>query len=475
MQGIPPTQTSDATISQPHPIRGPEPLAPPRLSGGQFLLGHTLEFQRDPMALLGRGYRELGPVFEFAAGGQRFVCLAGPALHDAYFRAPEDQLSAKAVYGFTVPIFGRGIAYDAPSELMAEQVGFLRPALNTQRMRSYAERMRDEVALYTDAWGDRGDLNLSEATNELTINIASRCLLGDEIRENLAGGFAELYHDLQGGINAIGFIAPNLPTPAHRRRDRARKEVVALLGKILAERRRTGRVAEDFMQSLMESRYSDGRALTDHEIAGILMTALFGGQHTSGVLAAWVGVELLQHPHALSPVLRELDDVYRDGRELSMASLKEQVQLERAVKECERLHPPLPLLVRKVMRDFDVAGYRIPAGRLAVVSPGLSHRLPDVFSDPHRFDPERFAPPREEDARQSHSLVSFGGGKRRCIGQAFAYMQIKTIWTVIFSRFELELASPVPAQDQKSWVAGPKDPCRIRYRRRAAAKREQAA
>lgn len=450
-------------------------MSPPRLSGGRRLLGHTFEFQRDPMALLARGYRELGSVFEFSAAGNRFVCLAGPKLHDAYFRAPEDQLSAKEVYGFTIPIFGAGIAYDAPRDLMAEQVGFLRPALNTQRMKSYAERMREEIVGYTDAWGDSGELDLSAVTNELTINIASRCLLGDEIRENLDARFAHLYHDLQGGINAIGFVAPKFPTPAHRRRDRARREVATLFGEILAERRRTGHRPEDFMQSLAESRYADGRTLSDHEVAGILITALFGGQHTSGVLAAWVGAELLQHPHALQPLLTEIDEIYHDGRELSMASLREQVGLDRAIKECERLHPPLPLLVRKVLIDFDVAGFRIPAGRLAVVSPGLSHRLPDVFADPHRFDPERFAPPREEDARQTHSLVTFGGGKHRCIGMAFAYMQIKAIWTVLLSRFELELAAPAPDQDHGSWVAGPKDPCRIRYRRKTSARQEQAA
>ena len=162
-----------------------------------------------------------------------------------------------------------------------------------------------------------------------------------------------------------------------------------------------------------------------------------------------------------------------EGAELTLSSLKRQVQLERAIVEAERLHPPLPILVRKVLRPFDVAGFRIPAGRLAVVSPGLSHRLPEVFADPHRYDPDRLAPPRSEHA-VSHALVTFGGGAHRCIGMAFAMMQIQTMWTVLLSRFDLELASPLPATDHASWIAGPTAPCRVRYRRRER-RREQAA
>ena len=437
----------------------------PGLSGGRAILGHAVEFYRDPMAFLERGWRQLGEVFEFRVALRRFVFFGGPPAHDAFFRAPDDQLSAKEVYAFTIPIFGKGIAYDVPESVMEQQVGFLYPALRDERMRTYARHMREEVIRSSDVWGEKGEIDLPAVTNELTMNIACRCLLGEEIRERLDSRFAALYHALQGGINAVGFFAPRLPTPAHQRRDRARREVVRLLSGILAERRRTGRQGEDLMQTLMEARYQDGRALTDDEIAGILLTALFSGQHTSGVLAAWVGVELLQHPEFLALILEELETVYHGGRELSQESLKEQVQLEHSVREAERLHPPLILLVRKVLREFRYGPYRVPPGRLALVSPGFAHRLPTVFGDPHRYDPGRFAAPREE-GRQPHALISFGGGKHRCIGLHFAYLQVKAIWSVLLSRFEFELASPTPAPDYGSWVTGPRAPCRVRYRRR---------
>ncbi len=192
----------------------------------------------------------------------------GPRAHEAFFRAPEDQLGQREVYQFTVPIFGTGVAYDAEPALMAEQVGFLHPAVREKRLESYVRQMTDEVAAYIAGWGDEGVIDLDVAMNELTVNIACRCLLGEEIRGRLYEGFARHYHDLQGGINMIGFFLPHAPIPAHLRRDRARRAIGQMIGGIIAERRRHGRDSEDFLQTLMGSSYADGRPLSDHEDRG---------------------------------------------------------------------------------------------------------------------------------------------------------------------------------------------------------------
>ncbi|MYF12411.1 MAG: cytochrome P450, partial [Gammaproteobacteria bacterium] len=86
--------------------------AVPELAGGWPLLGHLREFQRDPVAMLARAAQEQGELFRFRLGPRDFALFAGPEAHDAYFKAPEDQLDAKSVYQFTVPIFGRGVVYD---------------------------------------------------------------------------------------------------------------------------------------------------------------------------------------------------------------------------------------------------------------------------------------------------------------------------------------------------------------------------
>ena len=91
--------------------------------------------------------------------------------------------------------------------------------------------------------------------------------------------------------------------------------------------------------------------------------------------------------------------------------------------------------------------------------------MPTVFKEPNKYDPERWAPPREEDKAKQFAFIGFGGGRHACIGQNFAYLQIKAIWSCLLRNFEFELVDPLPDADYNSMVIGPK-PCRVRYTRR---------
>ena len=438
----------------------------PRLSGGWPLMGHLGEFARDPVAMLSRGRREHGDLFQFRLGHLNFALFTGPEAHDFYFRAPETQLDAKTAYQFTVPIFGRGVAYDTAPEIFAEQLRFLFPALKEAGMRRFADIMFDEANRFAGELGDEGELDLPVKMNELTIKIASRCLIGQEVRDLVDSGFAEDYHELQNGINPLGFFFPRFPIPAHRSRDRARRKIAALFADIMAARRRSGAVPDDFMDVLMNARYKSGRALCDDEIIGILITVLFAGQHTSAVLAAWMGLELAR-ARAYSARLRaETEEVYREADAVNYDGLQRQTAMENAVRECERLHPPLILLIRKVLEPLCYEGHVVPEGTMAMVSPAVSHLLPGVFAEPERFNPDRFAPPTSEMKQHHYALIGFGGGKHACMGKNFAIMQLKAIWTVLLDRFEFEGPARFPAPNYGSWVTGPKLPCEIRYRRR---------
>ncbi len=454
-------QEIKGSLSQP-------PGTVPILTGGRPLLGHLLEFQKDPLAMLMRGIKEHGDLFQFQLGPKNFVLFSGLEAHDAYFGAPDDQLDPKPVYQFTVPIFGRGVAYDVSPEIMTEQLGFLFPALRESAMRRFARIMFEETNLFADGMGSEGTIDLPEAMNQLTVNIASRCFLGEEMRREVDKGFAEAYHELQNGINTIGFFFPRLPIPSHRRRDQARRKVTEVFGRIMEMRRANNEQAEDFMHTLMHSRYQDGRALTDDEITGILLTALFAGQHTSGVLATWTGLEVVRDSVYLDKVREEMREVYSEDGTFSYEGLKRQQSMENAVRECERLHPPLIILVRQVSRAIRFRGMVVPANTMAMVSPAASHRLPQVFKDPERFNPDRFAPPANEGKQHQYTLVGFGGGKHRCMGKNFGIMQIKAIWSVLFDRFEFDLdGNEFPVPNYGSWVTGPKVPCRLHYRARS--------
>jgi len=277
--------------------------------------------------------------------------------------------------------------------------------------------------------------------------------------------FAEVYHDLERGIIAVAYINPYLPIPAFRRRDRARARLGEMVTEIVERRRATGYEGEDFLQTLMEARYSDGTSLTDHEITGMLVAAMFAGHHTSAVTTAWTLLELLEHPEVMRDVRKEIDRLFTDGASVTYETLREAHETEWAVKEAARLHPPLFMLVRAVQKDFEVAGYHIRQGASCVVSPLVAHRDNDIFSDAGRFDPKRFAPGRAEDARP-YSYIAFGGGRHQCMGNSFALLQIKTIFAMLLRRYDFTLFGDPIESDFQGLVIGPKMPCRVRYRRR---------
>ena len=437
----------------------------PQVRGGLPLIGHAIPFRRNPVAMLERERERHGDMFRFRLLGQTVYALLSPKGNEAFFRATDMQLSPREAYQFTVPIFGKGVAYDVSPELMDEQLEFVFPALRDEAMQRYAGIMADEVEQLTERMGEEGELDLLATMNELTIFIAGRCLLGEAFRRAISSEFAALYHALESGINLIAFMAPNFPSLANLRRNRARRRVVALISELIRARRNARAREDDFLAALMAARYSDGSTLSDETIAGLVLTLLFAGQHTSAVMATWLGVLLLQHPRDLANVRSEISSVIGTDA-MHLAALKRLRRLEWCLKEAERLYPPLILLMRKALCDIEVDGRVLPRGGLALVSPACSHRLPHVFCDPDRFDPDRFAPPREEDRATPYSLIGFGGGKHRCIGLAFAHQQIKVIWSRLLQSYDFELVDADVKPNYSTWVVGPQPPCRIRYRRR---------
>jgi sterol 14-demethylase len=439
---------------------------PPMLSGGLPILGHTIEFVRSAVDLLTRAERELGEVAAIQVAHKRMVALFGPEAHEAVFRAPDALMNPTDAYKIMTPVFGKDVAYDAPPAVMNEQLKMLLPALKDRRMRAYGEIIVEEVEESIASWGDEGEIDIVDYCRVLTNFTSSHCLIGKEFRGGMTEEFAEVYADLERGVTPVAYINAYLPLPSFRKRDRARERLVDMIGSIIADRRRTQRKGEDFLQTLMDASYHSGAVLSEHEITGMLLAAMFAGHHTSSVTAAFTLVELVQNEDYLARVLAQLDSVYANDERVSFQSLRDITLTENAVKETLRLHPPLFMLVRTLMKDWSYKGYDLPAGTWVLVSPTVAQRMPGIFADPLRFDPDRFAPPREEDSRD-YAYIPFGGGRHKCMGNAFAILQVKAIIAILLRRYKFELSGDPIASDFHGLVVGPKQPCRLRYRRRA--------
>jgi sterol 14-demethylase len=122
------------------------------------------------------------------------------------------------------------------------------------------------------------------------------------------------------------------------------------------------------------------------------------------------------------------------------------------------------------LNDVEVQGQPIPRGQIVATSLAVSNRMPEDFPDPDAFVPQRYDAPREEDLVHRWTYIPFGAGRHRCVGAAFAVMQIKAIFSVLLREYEFEMAQPADSfhNDHSKMVVQLAQPARVRYRRRAA-------
>jgi sterol 14-demethylase len=166
---------------------------------------------------------------------------------------------------------------------------------------------------------------------------------------------------------------------------------------------------------------------------------------------------------------RDRGGARRPLRRRLVHQLREIPLLDAAIKEALRLHPPLILLLRVANQDLEVGGYAIKQGDLVAASPAISNRLGTDFPDPDSFLPERYLDPRFEDSANPWTYIPFGGGKHRCVGAAFATMQLKAIFSVLLRSFEFELAQPSDSyrNDHSKMVVQLQQPCQVHVRPRS--------
>lgn len=440
----------------------------PSLSGGGVRTGQLMALRRDPLGLFRRVREECGELGHFRLAGRDVVFFSGPKAQEAFFRQPDEVFDPQPTSNELMrPIFGEGVVYDAPPEKRREMIRS--PALRDKNLRSSAEIIAAETERMCETLGSEGELDLLDFTAELTIYTSSSCLIGRPFRESLTAEFSRKYFDLEVGTDAIGYLDSTVNIEAFRVRDRARERLTELVSEIIRERQAMSEPPRDLLGILL-SLADDGRPrYSPAVITGILISTMFAGHHTSAGTAAWTLVELLRS-EGMKRVVEQLDGIYADGRDVSYQALREIPHLENAVKEALRLHPPLIWLPRTALVDYAYEDFVVPKGTIVAMSTALSHLDPACFPEPERFDPDRFAPPREEDLAHPWAYLPFGGGRHRCLGSNFALMQQKAIFSVLLRRFEFALAAPASCyeDDYRAMVVRPKQPFRVRYRRRNA-------
>ena len=464
------------------------PNSPPVYHSGYPLIGPFLSFTKD----------QLGTVRRARAATKSDVCtinplgtfLIGAEAHKAFFESFDEELDQAPVYKFMTPIFGKGVVYDAPIKKRRQQYRVLGSSLRPGLLKKYPEIMAKEckqfykLHLGTDV-NKSVDVDILHKFADLTILTASATLHGREVRENLFEDVSRLFAKMDAGLTPLSVIAPYLPTPAHRARDAAHKEMVALFSKVIHSRRAAGKAPDgciDMLQKLIDAEYKEGGKLPAHEIAGLLIAALFAGQHTSSITSSWTLMFLLEDKKKggawLDRVLQEITDVeIKHGTGIGgFARAESNVAKEvfsmdilyACVKEAVRMYPPLMFLMRQVCnKPLDVCGYSVPVGSRVWVSTAVAQRLPEVFTNPDTFDPGRWLGEGENgfDIRSlpPYSYIGFGAGIHTCMGESFAFMQIRTILSCLLSTYTVTMEGPFPQADYDAMVVMPKGLNLIRF------------
>ncbi|KAL6841659.1 hypothetical protein ACP4OV_028598 [Aristida adscensionis] len=455
-----------------HPVSN-RPL-PPMVTGASLIrLLYTL-LTKGFRAMLHDQYTKLGSLFAINYFGRKVTFFVGPEVSCYFFQGSDSEISYGNILEFTVPMFGKEVGHGVDMTTRNDQNRFVSDALTPAKLRCHVAPMLQEVQDYFAKWGQEGTVDIKEELERLLMLISGRCLLGKEVREKMFGEVLTLLHQLfDNGLRLTSLFFPYAPTLANVRRDKARMKLSELFSKVVRSRKISNHVEKDVLQNLVDSKYRDGRFTTEAEVTGLIISMIFAGKHTSSATSAWTGALLLTHPPWLDAAVEEQEQIIRKhGQHIDYNVLQEMDTMYCCIKETLRMHPPAPMFLRTVHKNFTVrtregGEYEILSGD-TIASPVLfNSNIPYIYKNPNVYDPERFGPSRQEDkVGGKFSYTAFGGGRHACVGENYAYMQIKVIWSHLLRNFELELVSPFPQTSWKNLVPEPKGKVMVSYKRR---------
>jgi cytochrome P450 len=296
-----------------------------------------------------------------------------------------------------------------------------------------------------DGWRAGVDMDLEAQMERLVVYTSAEILLGDAIHHQWDGlvSPALVVNEYLGtrSTNPLSAIPEVLPLQAENRHFwRAMRRLEDGIDRIVAERR-TSNVGvdgehRDFLSTLMQAPMND-RQVRDEAIA----TCTTGNAVTvSGLL--WTFYLLAQHPDVEARLHAEIDQVLA-GRAPSVEDLPGLEYTRMLIAESMRLYPPAWTIGRRVVQDYSIAGVRLPAGSLVLVSPYVMHRDSRYFPEPLRFDPDRWTP--EASARRPpFSYFPFSAGPRSCLGEHLAWIEMQLVVAAIVQRWRLRLLPGYP-------------------------------
>ena len=202
---------------------------------------------------------------------------------------------------------------------------------------------------------------------------------------------------------------------------RSRRRYDEIIAALIAEARSDPAFEDrnDVLALMLQARYEDGSPISDGHIADELLTLLAAGHETTATTLAWAIERLRRHPRLLSRLTAEVD---AGGRELTQAT----------IWEVQRTRPVVEATSRVARERIRLGEWVIPKGHAIIASITMAHQSEENFADHKAFNPDRFLGANPD----THTWIPYGGGIRRCIGAAFANMEMNVTLRTLLREFE---------------------------------------
>lgn len=404
-------------------------------------VGHGLAMREDPLRCVLALSRDHGGIAPVHIGPVRGVMIADPELIGEVLVRQQDRYTRKTiVYEAMARFLGRGIlTTEGPDWRTHRRI--VQPGFHKKRLASFADAIVDITRGDLASW--QGEVDVSALMMRLTLRVVSEVMLGTrtEADAEAIGRAIDVGQRYTEALIVGGFELPKF-VPTRRRRELARaiETLDRVAYTIIDERRRSGERGDDVTSMLLDARYEDGSELPRQRIRDELITLMVAGHETTSNALSWTLMRLSQHPDVARRLRAEVDEVLGE-RAPTFEDLPALRYTRWVLDEAMRLHPPATTTGRIALEPHTLGGHALDEGDLVLISFYALHRNPTVWDNPEGFDPDRWEALSEPGALPRFAFAPFGAGTRKCVGEAFAYLEATLILAMIAQRFELQLTS----------------------------------
>lgn len=369
-------------------------------------------------------------------------------------------------------LLGEGlITSDDPIHMRQRRIAA--PAFHRQRIAGYAGQMVSNSIQTRESWRDGEEIDISAAMMRLSLQIIARTLFDQEVTPEVLS-VADEVNAIMGLYNFL-VVFPKLesvlhwPIPGVMQFRRSRARLDAIEHRMIADRRALSREQleqrNDLLSMLIAAQDEDASRMSDEQVRDEALTIFLAGYETVANGMAWTWYLLSQNPEARERMDREVDEVL-GGRAATLEDLPNLRYTEMVFAESMRLYPPAWAMGRESSKPVQLGEYRLPPGTHIFMSQYVIHRSPDLWEEPLAFRPERHTPEAKA-ARPRFQYFPFGGGRRQCIGEGFAWMEGVLALATIAQRWRMEFLPRFPIVPQAKITLRPKFPMMMRLHARA--------